>query len=156
MLILQQTILSKVFDVKGRYFLLPKCEDKVVGSCGLYPTEGLPEGHVELVKFYISKEARGTGVGRLFMEKCYEQAEKFGYTHIYLESLPAFGKAISIYEKQGFEQLSAPLGNSGHTGCDIWMLKRLYKLADMKKNIQVVALLLIFSNLLLVTVWYYR
>ncbi|AIL46160.1 GNAT family N-acetyltransferase [Elizabethkingia anophelis] len=117
--------LSKVFDVKGSVLFVAKCEDKVVGSCGLYPTEGLPEGHVELVKFYISKEARGTGVGRLFMEKCYEQAGKFGYTHIYLESLPAFGKAISIYEKQGFEQLSAPLGNSGHTGCDIWMMKKI-------------------------------
>jgi putative acetyltransferase len=54
--------------------------------------------------------------------------KKFGYTHIYLESLPAFGKAISIYEKQGFEQLSAPLGNSGHTGCDIWMLKNYIRL----------------------------
>lgn len=117
--------LSKVFYAKGSVLFVAKVEDRVVGSCGLYPTEGLPEGHVELVKFYISKEARGRGVGRLFIEKCYEQAEKFGYTHIYLESLPAFGKAISIYEKQGFEQLSAPLGNSGHTGCDIWMLKKI-------------------------------
>lgn len=51
--------LSKVFDAKGSVLFVAKVEDRVVGSCGLYPTEGLPEGHVELVKFYISKEARG-------------------------------------------------------------------------------------------------
>lgn len=117
--------LSEVFKNEGAVLFVAKRGDKVVGSCGLYPTEGLPEGHVELVKFYISGEARGTGIGRLFMEKCYDQAKSLGYTHIYLESLPAFSKAISIYEKQGFELLSAPLGNSGHTGCDIWMLKKI-------------------------------
>lgn len=48
--------LSKVFDANGSVLFVAKDGDKVVGSCGLYPTEGLPEGHVELVKFYISEK----------------------------------------------------------------------------------------------------
>ena len=37
--------------------------DNVLGGCGFYPTEGLPEGYAELVKFYLSPEARGLGYG---------------------------------------------------------------------------------------------
>ena len=29
----------------------------VLGGCGYYPTEGLPEGYAELVKFYLSPAA---------------------------------------------------------------------------------------------------
>jgi putative acetyltransferase len=39
--------------------------------------------------------------------------------------MPELSKAVSIYEKQGFTKLGNPLGNSGHDGCDIWMLKTL-------------------------------
>ena len=48
-----------------------------------------------------------------------------GYTEMYIESLPDFTKAVRIYEKQGFQRLKQPLGNSGHTTCNIWMLKQL-------------------------------
>jgi putative acetyltransferase len=33
--------------------------------------------------------------------------------------------AQRLYEKFGFTYLSAAQGNSGHTGCDVWMLKEL-------------------------------
>ena len=33
--------------------------------------------------------------------------------------------AIPMYEQFGFSYLPGPLGNSGHTGCDIWMIKLL-------------------------------
>jgi putative acetyltransferase len=39
--------------------------------------------------------------------------------------MPELAKAVSIYEKVGFKSLESPLGNSGHCGCDIWMLKAL-------------------------------
>jgi putative acetyltransferase len=48
-----------------------------------------------------------------------------GYKRLYLESLPEFSKAVSMYEKFGFERLDKPLGSSGHTTCNIWMLKEL-------------------------------
>jgi len=52
-------------------------------------------------------------------------AKENGYTQVYLESMPELAKAVSIYEKVGFKALDHPLGNSGHDGCDIWMLKTL-------------------------------
>jgi putative acetyltransferase len=60
------------------------------------------------------------------MQKTIESARNLGYRQLYLESLPELGKAISLYERAGFKSIPAHLGNSGHFGCDIWMLKELY------------------------------
>ena len=38
--------------------------NKILGCCGVYPTSGLPEQCVELVKFYLPKESRGKGIGK--------------------------------------------------------------------------------------------
>ncbi|UQB70075.1 GNAT family N-acetyltransferase [Epilithonimonas zeae] len=97
----------------------------ILGCCGIFPTENLPENTTELVKFYLTKEARGKGIGKLLMEKCVEKAKELGYQQVYLESLPEFSKAVSIYEKQGFRYLEKALGNSGHSGCNLWMIKKL-------------------------------
>ncbi|MBX3242077.1 MAG: GNAT family N-acetyltransferase [Chitinophagaceae bacterium] len=99
--------------------------NRVTGCCGIYPTPGLPGHCAELVKFYLSKEARGRGTGKALMEKSIESARNMGYTELYIESMPAFSNAVRIYEKIGFEMLDHPLGASGHTSCNIWMLKKL-------------------------------
>ena len=59
------------------------------------------------------------------MEKSIESARNMGYTELYIESLPAFSNAVRIYEEIGFQLLDHPLGASGHTSCNIWMLKKL-------------------------------
>lgn len=97
----------------------------LLGCCGIFPTEGLPENYAELVKFYLNKSARGKGIGRQLMEASINFAKETGYKSIYIESLPEFSTAVSIYEKQGFNYLEKPLGNSGHSGCNLWMLKDL-------------------------------
>lgn len=99
--------------------------NEVVGCCGIYPTPGLDEHCAELVKFYLARDARGRGTGRELMRKSVDSAREYGYTRLYLESLPHFAKAVSIYEKQGFVKLNQPLGKSIHTTCNIWMLKDL-------------------------------
>jgi len=96
-----------------------------VGCCGIFPTLGLPDGCAELVKFYIARKARGKGAGQALMQQCIEWAKHNGYDQIYIESMPQFEKAVGMYEKQGFERLTHPMGNSGHFGCTIWMLKQL-------------------------------
>lgn len=98
-----------------------------VGCCGIYPSPGLDAGYAELVKFYLSKEARGKGIGLALMQQSVDSAKKMGYNWLYLESLPHFAKAVSIYEKQGFVRLSQPLGKSIHTSCNIWMVMEISK-----------------------------
>lgn len=96
-----------------------------LGCCGIYPTEGLENSCAELVKYYLAESERGKGTGRQLMELCITSARKLGYKKLYIESMPHFSKAVRIYEKLGFRKLSSPLGNSGHTTCNIWMLLEL-------------------------------
>jgi putative acetyltransferase len=99
--------------------------DEICGCCGIYQTEGLPENCAELSKFYLLKEARGKGIGKQLMQKNFQSAKEMDYTSLYLESLPQFSTAVSMYEKYGFTRIDKALGNSGHTSCNIWMIKEL-------------------------------
>jgi putative acetyltransferase len=117
--------LYELFRTPGSFYYVATIDEVVVGGCGIYPTDNLPDGTCELVKLYVSKEARGTGLGKQLMEKSLSWAKDNAYTQVYLESMPELAKAVSIYEKVGFKPLESPLGNSGHCGCDIWMLKAL-------------------------------
>lgn len=117
--------LFELFQTPGSYYFVAINENKVVGGCGIFPTENLPNGTCELVKLYVSKDARGIGLGKQLMEQSMSWAKENGYTQVYLESMPELAKAVSIYEKVGFKALDHPLGNSGHDGCNIWMLKTL-------------------------------
>ncbi|MEQ8625270.1 MAG: GNAT family N-acetyltransferase [Vicingaceae bacterium] len=98
---------------------------EILGCCGIYPTEGLDDGYAELVKFYLAADARGRGIGKSLFEKSIEEARKFGYKYLYIESQPSFAKAVKLYENYGFTYLDHALGNSGHDNCDIWMIKKL-------------------------------
>ena len=100
-------------------------DGKLLGGAGIFPTPNLPVGTCELVKMYLLAAARGKGVGRILIEKAFQLASNLGYQAIYLETMPELKKAIYIYEKMGFKYLNGPMGNSGHTGCDIWMIKTL-------------------------------
>ena len=99
--------------------------DVVVGGAGIYPTEGLPENTCELVKMYLNKAVRGLGLGRKMIDHCLEVAKQKGFEQVYLETMPELNKAVAVYEQFGFSYLKGPMGNTGHNGCNIWMLKQL-------------------------------
>ena len=105
------------------YFVAEDEGGNVVGGGGIYPTEGLPDDTCELVKMYLLPEVRGTGLGRTIIEKCLDTARNFGFSKVYLESMPELKQALKVYEKFGFTYQCSPMGNSGHFGCDLYMLK---------------------------------
>lgn len=109
---------------KAAYWVIEE-ENKIIGCGGIFPTKGLPVDTCELVKLYLAPAARGKGLGRDLMFKCFEKAKELGYQNIYLESMPELNQAVKLYEKLGFEHQCKALGNSGHFGCDIWMVKKL-------------------------------
>jgi putative acetyltransferase len=103
------------------YYVVTK-EEKILGGGGIYPTDGLPADTCELVKMYLLPEARGQGLGKLLIEKCLQFAKSEGYKNVYLETMPELKNALKVYEKLGFHYLDKPMGNSGHFGCDLWMM----------------------------------
>ncbi len=117
--------LTEVFTAKGSIYFVAEMDGSVIGGGGIYPTANLDEGTCELVKLYLSPKGRNKGIGKLLMEKCITAARDLGYKKIYLETMPELKVAIPMYEKYGFIYLPAAQGNSGHTGCDVWMIKDL-------------------------------
>ncbi len=117
--------LFSLFSSPNSEYHVLEVDGKLVGGSGIYPTEGLPDGCCELVKLYILPEVRGKGFGKQLIHECFDIARKFGYKEVYLETLPELKMAMSLYESCGFKYLDKPLGNSGHFGCDLWMLKDL-------------------------------
>lgn len=109
---------------RSAYFVAEK-DGRILGGGGIFPTEGLPGDTCELVKMYLVPEARGIGLGRTLIEKCLQQATEQGFSKIYLETLDELHFALKIYAKFGFEYLTAPMGNTKHFGCGLWMLKNL-------------------------------
>ncbi len=117
--------LFEEFRVAGSIYFVVEENGIVVGGGGIYPTENLPAGTCELVKLYLSPAGRGKGRGKTLLEKCIAAAKAFGYKRIYLETMPELTIAIPLYENFGFAYLKQAQGNSGHGGCDIWMIKEL-------------------------------
>ena len=115
--------LFELFQKDKAVYNVAEVDGKVVGGGGIYPTDGLPDGVCELVKMWLLPEARGLGLGRAMIEKCLQQAKELGFNKVYLESMPELKQALNIYEKFGFQYLKAQMGNSGHTGCQKWMIK---------------------------------
>ena len=117
--------LYQLFKKPGSFYQVAILNDEVVGGGGIFPTPGLPNATCELVKMYLKPEVRGFGLGRHLITKCLNLATTFGYHQVYLESMPELKDALRTYEKFGFYYLNAPLGETGHFGCGLWMLKSL-------------------------------
>ncbi len=117
--------LYQLFQISGAVYHVAERNVEIVGGGGIYPSPGLPQYTCELVKMYILKQARGIGLGKLLIEKSLQFAKEAGYKYVYLESMPELKQALKTYEKFGFKYINAPMGNTGHFGCDLWMLKEL-------------------------------
>ena len=97
--------------------------NRVAGGGGIAPLEGGNPDTCELRKMYFLPEARGLGLGRALLERCLEAARAEGFRHMYLETLKTMTAARRLYESFGFEPRSAPLGATGHFGCDAWFVR---------------------------------
>jgi len=115
--------LYQLFQKEGALYFVAEESGRLLGGGGIYPSDGLPQGTCELVKMYLRPEARGIGLGKELIRKCLQTAQQMGYTQVYIESMPELKQALHTYEKFGFQYLEGPLGNTGHFGCDRWMLR---------------------------------
>ena len=117
--------LYTLFRKDGSAYDVAEYRGRIIGGGGIFPSDGLPPGTCELVKMYLLPEARGIGLGSRMIRRCMDAAIANGFTNIYLETMPELRQAMKTYEKFGFAYLSGPMGNTGHCGCSVWMLKEL-------------------------------
>jgi putative acetyltransferase len=103
------------------------CEDngKIIGGGGVAPLEQGEANTCELKKMYFLPEGRGKGLGQQVLNKCLEAAQVIGFEYCYLETFNTMKQAMKLYEKNGFEKIPGPCGNTGHFACDTFYKKRL-------------------------------
>ena len=96
---------------------------KIVGCAGIAQLENEAETICELQKMYFLPETRGMGIGSEMMQLCLASAKNFEFEKCYLETMPFMLDAQKLYKKVGFENLTSPMGSTGHVSCPVWMLK---------------------------------
>lgn len=117
--------LYEAYDTeKAIYYVIEK-EGEIFGGAGIKQLDNYEGNVCELQKMYFLPEARGIGMGSKMMETCLKKAKEFGFEQCYLETLPYMEEARKLYRKAGFKDLDAPMGDTGHYSCNLWMLKEL-------------------------------
>ena len=107
------------------YFVVVDEGGRIVGGGGVAALERGEPGVCELRKMYFLPEARGQGMGEALLRHCLAVARDLGYRTCYLETLTGMDQALKLYGKLGFRPLCAPLGRTGHGGCDHWFAREL-------------------------------
>ena len=111
-------------EPRHAYFVLER-DGRVLGGAGVAPLAGGDAETCELRKMYFLPEARGTGAGAAMMARCLEAARGFGFRQCYLETLTGMDAAMRLYERSGFHRIPAPMGATGHGGCNTFYLLEL-------------------------------
>lgn len=112
--------MSAAYARPGAAYFVVARDGTALGGGGIAPLEGGTAGVCELKKMYFLPAIRGRGLGAAVLTRCLEFAREAGYATCYLETLRTMGKARALYEAFGFRRLGAPLGATGHFGCDSW------------------------------------
>ena len=117
---------AEVDDMYGNYrdqrscYYVVASDQQVVGGAGIAPLAGGGKQTCELRKMFFLPSVRGFGLGRKLLLLLLDQARQRRYKYCYLETLDRMWQANQLYQRNGFEQLDQPCGNTGHCSCDRW------------------------------------
>ena len=117
--------LSEAYTIKNSIYYIIEKNGEIYGGAGIKQLDNYIGNVCELQKMYFTPEARGIGLGSEMMKTCLQKAKDFGFEKCYLETLPYMEEARKLYRKVGFKDLDAPMGDTGHYSCNLWMLKNL-------------------------------
>lgn len=102
---------------RAAYFVVEH-DGEVLGGGGVAPLHGGDPDVCELRKMYFLPGLRGVGAGRAMMQRCLQAARELGFKRCYLETLTGMDAAQALYAKFDFQPLCAPMGATGHHGCN--------------------------------------
>ncbi|MGH8164310.1 MAG: GNAT family N-acetyltransferase, partial [Rhodanobacteraceae bacterium] len=109
---------------RSAYYVI-EADGVVLGGGGIAPLAEGESDVCEMRKMYFLAELRGRGAGKALIAKCLDAARAFGFHRCYLETLTGMDAAQALYRQHGFTPLCAPLGATGHHGCDRFFIREI-------------------------------
>jgi putative acetyltransferase len=117
--------MHEAYPAPTAVFFVVERDGQVLGCGGMGPLQAGPADVCELRKMYFLPELRGAGMGTKLLDVILEAARQAGYQRCYLETLGNMTDARRLYLKHGFKPIDSPLGATGHSGCNTWMIRDL-------------------------------
>lgn len=114
--------MSRAYAAPRSAYFVVEHDGIVEGGGGVAPLEAGDAATCELRKMYFLAGLRGLGAGEALMSRCLDAARRFGFRQCYLETLHGMDAARKLYERTGFHRIDAPLGHTGHGGCNTFYL----------------------------------
>jgi putative acetyltransferase len=111
---------KKIIAPGGRIFMALQ-GGEAVGCVALIRME---DGGYEVAKMTVSETLRGSGLGRLLMQRCIDAGAEDGVRRLYLETNSSLTPALGLYRAMGFTDTGPPPRNDYVRG-DTWM-ERVY------------------------------
>lgn len=106
---------GKIIARGGRIFMALR-DGLAVGCVALMKMD---DGGYELAKMTVSEDLRGSGLGRMLMQRCIDAGAEMGATRLYLETNSGLAPALGLYRAMGFRDL-AP-ADTPYARADVFM-----------------------------------
>ncbi len=107
---------GKIVATGGRIFMAFE-GDEPVGCVALI---AMPDGGYEVAKMTVVETLRGSGLGRILMQRCIDAGAEAGAPRLYLETNSGLAPALGLYRAMGFRDVADPTP-SGYARGDVWM-----------------------------------
>ena len=122
---LEVDFMFEAYNKKRSIYYVVENDGKIYGGAGISHLNEADYDICELQKMYFLPSIRGKGLGNQMIEKCLDFALDNKFKYCYIETLPYMKAAQKLYLKKGFSYIQGPIGNTGHTSCNVWLLKKL-------------------------------
>ena len=114
------TDMFKAYQQPRSAYFVVEVSGSIIAGGGIAPLQGGEAETCELKKMYMLPPGRGKGLGQQLLSKCMEEAKHMGFRYCYLETFNTMKLAMKLYERNGFEKISGPMGSTGHFSCDVF------------------------------------
>jgi putative acetyltransferase len=98
---------GKIVDPGGRIFMAFK-DAEPVGCVALI---AMADGGYEVAKMTVRETLRGSGLGRMLMQRCIDAGAEMGAPRLYLETNSTLAPALGLYRAMGFVDTDPPSRN---------------------------------------------
>ena len=122
---LEVDFMFEAYNKKRSIYYVVENDGKIYGGAGISHLNEADYNICELQKMYFLPSIRGKGLGNQMIEKCLDFALDNKFKYCYIETLPYMKAAQNLYLKKGFSYIEGPIRNTGHTSCNVWLLKKL-------------------------------